>query len=152
MLPDAVPQLPRRRLGWWPARIAARLRRARLDAALAEGADPWAGGAVMVRAARLGSLGHRRLVALRLVHLVAAAERQVRPSPYLPVRHRRVLEHRAELLALAGRLARPAPVEIAVVARLTLLVTESDSPVYAGGADPRRLRHVVSRCLVVVAD
>jgi hypothetical protein len=67
------------------------------------------------------------------------------------VRHRLVLEQQESLRALAARLGRPEPVEVAVVAQLELLLTDRGSPVYTRGSDPRRLAEVTSRCLDSVA-
>ena len=118
------------------ARIRACARRAQLDAALAQGADPWSSGPLMVRAERLGSLTERRNIAAGLRSLVEFAEYQRSGSRYLVVRHRQMLEERETLVALADRLDHPQPVEVAVVAQLRALVSDSASPVYEGGADP----------------
>jgi hypothetical protein len=139
-LPSSVP-------GWRLARIRALVRRRRLDAALADGADPWSEGELVVRAAQLGSLAERRKVAAGLTSLVELAAYQRRGSPYVTVRHQLVLEQREPLLALAERLAQFEPVDVAVVAQLELLLTDPTSPVYTGGGDPHRLAEVTSRCL-----
>lgn len=144
-VPSSVP-------GWRLARIRALVRRRRLDAALADGADPWSEGELVVRAAQLGSLAERRKVAAGLTSLVELAAYQRRGSPYVTVRHQLVLEQRESLLALAERLARFEPVDVAVVAQLELLLTDPTSPVYAGGGDPHRLAEVTSRCLDGAAD
>ena len=106
----------------------------------------------MVRASRLGSLSERRKVGAGLYELVAVARRQQRSSPFVEIRHRVVLEQRDSLIALAQRLLRPAPVEVAVVAQLALLLRDSSSPVYAGGRDPDGLAEVTGRCLASVTD
>jgi hypothetical protein len=72
-----------------------------------------------------------RLAALREA-LVGFAELQ--PVSAL-VRSRTVLMHRGPLLELAARLLQLAPVEIAVVARLAMLVWDQASPAYRA-ADP----------------
>lgn len=125
------------------------LRRRSLDAALAQGVDPWSAGELMVRAARLGSLPERQKVASGLV---ALAEHQKPASQYLKVRHQVVLEQRESLLALAEHLRQPAPVEVAVVAQLVVLLTDSSSPVFAGGKHPDGLAEAISRCLQSVAE
>ena len=146
-LPAGVNPLPwgavRRRL----ARVRACARSAQLDAALAQGADPWSSGPLMVRAERLGSLSERRNIAAGLRSLVELAEYQRSGSRYLVVRHRSVLEDRETLVALADRLDHPQPVEVAVVAQLRALVSDSASPVYEGGADPARIAEVTADCL-----
>jgi hypothetical protein len=106
----------------------------------------------MVRASRLGSLSERRKVAAGLHALVAVATRRRQGSPFVAVRHREVLEQRESLIALAERLFQPAPVQVAVVAQLALLLWDSSSPAYAGGRDPRSLADVTTRCLHSVLD
>src|SRR5918999_248493 len=65
----------------------------RLDAQLANGADPWRSTELMLRAARLASLGERR----RLAHALARLVRVERTRPLLaravPLRHELVAEH-----------------------------------------------------------
>jgi hypothetical protein len=88
--------LPRGAVGWRLARIRAARRRRRLDAALAEGADPWSAGELMVRAARLGSYAERRKIAAgldALLDLAALQQRRssnhmVRPSLSWSIRNR----------------------------------------------------------------
>ena len=63
------------------------------------------------------------------------------------VRNQVVLEQRESLLALAERIGQPAPVEVAVVARLIVLLSDSRSPVYTGGKHPDGLADVTTRCL-----
>ena len=143
----AIGPLPRGAVGWRLARIRAALRRRRVDAALAQGADPWSAGDLMARAARLGSYTERRAIAAGLTALLdLAAFQQRRTSPHM-VRHQLVLEHRESLRALSERLALPEPVDVAVVAQLELLLIDPASPVYTRGADPHRLAEVTSRCL-----
>ena len=132
--------------------MRARLRHPQLDAALAQGADPWSAGELMVRAAQLSSLSERQTVASGLKALVALAEHQRPASPYLKVRHAVVLEQRESLLALAERLRQAAPVEVAVVAQLVVLLTDSSSPVFAGGNHPDGLAEATSRCLQSVSE
>lgn len=135
--------LPRSVAGRRLASIRARLRRPELDAALAHGADPWSAPELMVRASRLASLSERRKIAAGLLTLVALAAHQRRASPFVPVRHRVVLEQRESLAALADCLFQPAPVDVAIVARLALLLSDSSSPVYAHGRDPGSLAEVL---------
>jgi hypothetical protein len=142
-----IPLLPRSVAGRRLVSLRAHRRRPQLDAALAQGADPWSAPELMVRASRLGSLSERRKVAAGLHTLVALATRRRRASPFLAVRHRVVLEQRESLISLAERLFQPAPVKVAVVAQLALLLSDSSSPVYAGGGDPGGLAEVTTRCL-----
>jgi len=145
--PAGISDLPQGAIGRRLARIRACLRRTQLDAALAQGADPWSSGGLMVRAERLGSLSERRNVAAGLRALVELAEYQRPASPYLVVRHRAVLEERDTLVALADRLDHPQPVAVSVVAQLALLLSDPASPVYRGGADPARIAEVTADCL-----
>ena len=66
--------------------------------------------------------------------------------------HRVVLEQRESLIALAERLFQPAPVKVAVVAQLALLLSDPSSPAYAGGRDPGSLAEVTTRCLHSVSE
>ncbi len=106
----------------------------------------------MARAVQLGALPHRRKVGAGLVGLVELAERRRPASPYLRVRHGVVLEQREALLELAARLGQPAPVEVAVVAQLTLLLADPTSPVLVGGSDPAGLEELTARCLDRVGE
>ena len=148
----AIGALPRGAVGWRLTRIRAVLRRRRLDAALAQGADPWSAGELLVRAAQLGSPAERRKVAAGLTALLDLAAFQRRGSPYLMVRHELVLEHQESLRVLSERLAQPEPVDVAVVAQLELLLTDPASPVYTGGGDPHGLTEVTSRCLASAVE
>jgi hypothetical protein len=143
--------LPRGGGGWRLARIRTALRRRRVDATLAQGADPWSDGELMVRAARLGSYAERRKIAAGLSALLDLAAIQQRGSCYHMVRHQMMLEHQESLRALAERLGQLEPVDVAVVAQLKLLLTDPGSPVYRRGCDPHRLAEVTSRCLDRVA-
>ena len=144
--------LPAGSIGWRLSRSRAFLRRRRLDAALAQGADPWSKGDLMTRAVQLGSQSERRKIAAGLTSLVHLAAFQQRGSPYRMVRHQLVLEHQEALLALAERLGRFEPVDVAVVAQLALLLTDPASPVYTGGGEPHRLAEVTACCLAGVAE
>jgi len=106
----------------------------------------------MARAAQLGSLPHRRKVKAGMIALVELAEHQRAASLPVSVRQRVVLEQRDSLLALAQRLGRPEPVEVAVAAQLSRLISAPSSPVYAGGNDPGELAELTSRWLDRVAD
>jgi hypothetical protein len=106
---DGVSLLPRSVAGRRLVSIRARRRRQQLDAALAQGADPWSTPELMVRASRLGLLSERRKIAAGLHRLIALATRQRRASPILAVRHEVVLEQRDSLLALAERVFSRSP-------------------------------------------
>ena len=144
---DEIGVLPRTALGWRVAHIRAVVRRRRLDAALADGADPWSAGELVVRAAQLASPAERRKVSTGLISLIDLAAFHRRRSSYLMVRHDLVLEHEEPLRALAERLTQSEPIDVAVVAQLELLLTDPASPVYTHGGDPHCLAEVTSRCL-----
>lgn len=144
---EGIGALPQGVLGWRLAHVRALVRRRRLDAALARGADPWSAGELVVRAAQLASPAERRKVSAGLISLVDLAAFQRRRSSCLTVRQELVLEHQESLRALAERLAQPEPVDVAVVAQLELLLTDPASPVYTRGGDPHRLAEVTNRCL-----
>lgn len=146
-MPAGVSSLPRGAVGRGSARMRAGVRRRQLDAALAQGADPWSAGDLLVRAARLGSWPERRRLAAGIARLLELAAHQWPTSRHLQIRHRVVLENRNSLFALADRLEQPAPVEIAVVARLSLLLSDGSSPVYEGGRDPAALAEVTAECV-----
>ena len=143
---------PRTLAGRGLVRIGARLRSTQLDAALAQGADPWSTPELMARASRLGSRSERRNIAAGLHRLLALATGHQRESPFCMVRHAVVLEQRDALLALADRMFQPAPVNVAVIAQLALLLSDSSSPVYAGGRPPPTLVEVTTRCLASVSE
>jgi hypothetical protein len=151
-LPDAISALPQGAVARRLVRIRACFRHPQLDAALAQGADPWSTGELMARAAQLGSLAYRRKVKAGLIALVELAERRGPASPYLCARRQVVLEERDALLALAERLGQPEPIEVAVAAQLSLLLSDPSSPVYAGGSDPGELAEMTSRCLDHIAE
>jgi len=150
-LPAKVGHLPQGPLGRWAARLRARVRAAELDAELADGADPWGSAPLLLRAQRIGSLEERRAIAAGLRALVELAERRRPASPYLVIRSAAVLDDREALLALADRLDHPAPVDVAIVARLRRLVADPASPVYADGGDAEELAEVTARCLLALS-
>ena len=132
-----VARVPRRALTRRVVGLWAHVRRRRLDAALAAGADPWSAADLMLRASRLGSFAERREIAAALEELLAHAEQDRAVSPRLRIRRGVVLEQRDTLLELAARLRDPAPVSVAVVATLAWLARDESSPVYIVGR-PRR--------------
>jgi hypothetical protein len=151
----AVARFPRRVLTRQATRLSVRLRRRRLDAALAGGADPWGAADLMLRASRLSSLPERQRIAAELEALVLIAEHdraalpcsQPRPlSPCLRIRRGVVLEQRDGLLELAARLREPAPMSVPVVATLAWLARDEASPVFVGGNPPAGAAATVARC------
>ena len=151
----SVARFPRWVLTRHAARLRARTRRRRLDAALAVGADPWSAADLMLRASRLSSWRGRQEIAAELEALVLFAEHnravmrgsQPRPlSPCLRIRCGVVLEQRDRLLELAARLREPAPMSVAVVATLAWLARDESSPVYVSGNPPADVAVTAARC------
>ena len=143
---DVVANFPRRRPARQAVKLRATLRRQRLDAALAAGADPWSAAELMLRATQLSSLAGRRDVAAALEKLVILAGQNRRASPCLHLRCGLVLEQREALLELASELRRPEPVSVAVVATLAWLALNASSPAYVGGTPPAGLAETAARC------
>ncbi len=150
-----VARFPRWILTRHAARFRAHLRRRRLDAALAAGADPWSAADLMLRAARLSSWPRRQEIAAELEALVLLAEHgrtvmpasQPRPlAPCLRIRCGVVREQRDMLLELAAQLRAPAPMSVAVVATLAWLARDESSPVYVGGIPPAGVAVTAARC------
>ncbi len=154
-LPKGAPARTLTRLGMWR-------RQPELDAALARGSDPWTSAELFLRAIELGSVEERRRIAVALQELVARAEsgrpgrpyrrlrRRAPATPYPSLRRREVLELRPSLLALARHIGGPAPVPVAVLARLMLLLCEGSSPVFTSGRPPHELITTVEECLEAV--
>ena len=144
-----VAPLPGTVVGRKLARLRAWLHRSRLDAALASGVDPWSEPELVIRAAQLSALQTRRGLAEALEKLVTTAE-SPRPEPAtrcIRLRRRAVLEQRECLLTLADHIQAPAPVAVTVLARVRLLLGDSSSPIYRGGAPAEDLATVVNDCL-----
>ena len=118
-------------------RIRACLRRSRLDAALARGADPWSSGELMARAARLGSLSERRKLLRRGCRARGArrtsAARRRRTSRF---GIRWCSSSETSLLALAERLASAGARRGRRRRAARRLLTDPSSPVFAGGNHP----------------
>lgn len=101
----------------------------------------------MLRAAELGSFAARCKVAAAIEALVTVAERRQSASPHLRVRHVAVLEQREGLLAIAGRLRRPPPIDVTVAAQLTVLVRNAAGSAYCGGRRPEDVGEITARCV-----
>ena len=140
-------RFPHTTLGRRLARIRGRAHRAKLDAALADGQNPWSSGVIMSRAAELSSLSTRTRLATSLEALVDFAELQP-ASPF--IRSPVVLLHRKALLGLASRLRDMPPVEVAVVARLATLVWNQESPAFHAGGPPSRFNEAIVSCIHVL--
>jgi hypothetical protein len=141
---DGVAPLPRRAVAWWAVRIRARLRRGKLEEALAGGVEPWASSALLVRAAELTSPAMRHKLAGSIDALIALAEHGRLISSSVPIPRRAVLAERHALEDLATRLRDPAPVGVAGLALLARLLWQGSGPFYDGGQEA--IRDAVARC------
>jgi hypothetical protein len=115
-----------------PLRLRTLTRRARLDAALAEGVDPGADPLLALRAEQLTSHAVREAIARTIHNLIDAAEEPWHGSRP-PLQRDDVLAAREELLAVARRLEGPEPMSPQTVALASQLVWDCASPVYAAG-------------------
>jgi len=146
---DGIARLPHSVMARQLTRLRAGLRHGKLDAALAAGQDPWSAADLMVRASALSSPAMRTRLAASLEQLVDAAE-LLPVSRY--IRTGTVLTHRESLLALASRLRERAPVEVAVVARLSKLAWDQASPAYQAGDPAPLFAEVIARSVHVLRD
>jgi hypothetical protein len=106
----------------------------------------------MVRAAQLASWPERQRLGTSLEALIALAEHRLCLSPRFVIRHAVVLEQRQALHELAARLRAPAPVNVAVLARLSQLIFDKSSPIYIGGPPPGGLADITAWCLQALHD
>jgi hypothetical protein len=145
---EGVGPFPRTALGRRFVRMQVRLRRRRLDAALAAGCNPWGSPELTLRAAALAAPQERRKVAVALATVVECAERGRSVCRYLKLRERAVLLERDALVELAVRLSGSEPVPPAVIAQLEWLLWDECSPLYAGGESPDVIPDITERCLL----
>jgi hypothetical protein len=110
----------------WRDRVAARLRAARLDAALAAGADPDRDPALALRAQELTSPRRRRQLAgaIERVAAVAVGARSAGVGEVAPEARARVAALAPELRALAARVRGPGPVAVRGVAEVRMLLMD----------------------------
>jgi hypothetical protein len=117
-------------------RLRALLHRRRLDDQLAAGVDPRSDPALAVRARRLTSHRYRRRLATSVESLVE--EFDARPGSRLssaaPVRLDHVAQARGTLMSIAGALRDVDPVNAGGVVLALRLITDPESPLYAGTA------------------
>jgi hypothetical protein len=117
-------------------RLVARLRTDRLDAELAEGAQPDASPALALRAHELIGPSMRRGLARQIRRLVRdAMSGKVWVVAEVAPRRREVVEAADDLEALARRLTAPEPVSARGVAVVRRLLTDGTGPLYFHGAD-----------------
>ena len=142
-----IGRLQSRRLAQRWSAVRARASVGRLDAQLANGADPWSSTELMLRAGRLASLGERRRLAHALARLVRVERTRPLFSRHVPLRHELMAEHADELLRLADRLEQLEPVDVGTLAELAWLVGDARSPIYTEGGPPSELGRVLTRAL-----
>ena len=147
LLDDDRDQLTLRRLWPWH-QLLARIRSARLDRALAEGASPEASASLAARAAQLTSTGFRRDLAAGLRRILVAAEPHEPPalpsaarallSPARPsrltLRTARISRSAPLLAEVASRLLEPGPVPARGVAMAAQLLADGTGPLYREAA------------------
>jgi len=123
-----------------PVRLRTRRRRAGLDEALSDGADPTTTEELGLRADQLRSDAVRTQMANRLVEAVGEARRQ---GQHLRSAKRRqqsdeVRDHADEVLSLVQLLRNGATVSVQGLAMTARLVNDRNGPLYrAGGQDLR---------------
>jgi hypothetical protein len=112
-------------------RLVARLRRRRLDRALARGASPEASAALALRAQHLTEPEQRGSIARELRRIIREAHGARRPALGRIVPSRaRVRAARDELIRLADTLEEPGPVTAGGVAQAWILLTDGTGPLY----------------------
>jgi hypothetical protein len=127
-----------RRVRPWD-RLKAQLRAAALDRALAAGTSPESSAALAVHAEHLHDGAQRSLLARSLRRVGAASEDPSFHHPHAPLDRQAVRRARAELDALAARLASSEPLDVRGVARIRALLADGTGPLY-GRHEPGRLR------------
>jgi hypothetical protein len=120
-------------------RLTARLRTAALDRALAAGTSPESSVALAVHAEHLHNGAQRSLLARSLRRVGASSEAPSFQHRHAPFDREAVRRARAELDALAARLASSEPLDARGVARVRTLLADGTGPLY-GQHEPERLR------------
>lgn len=137
--------IPRR--ASWRDRLTARLRRARLDAQLAQGVAPTASASLALGAEALGHSRFRTMLGEGIRHVLDEARdpRRIRFAQ-VPLHRNAVLAAAHELDELARRLLSPGPLAARGVAQVRLLLVDGSSPLYFSRAEVD-LRTAVTRAL-----
>jgi hypothetical protein len=116
-------------------RIRTRLRRAKLDRELANGADPASSDELRRRADQLSSPAERARIANALVETLGDARRVGEPLTIRSFGYRAAVREVAdEILALALRLRDDQPISVQAVATAAWLVDSKSSPMRRDGA------------------
>jgi hypothetical protein len=147
--PHTLPQL-RLVSPWLSARVW--LNRQTLAQQLAQGESMLASDALTRRAKQLASARCRHSLAAGLRRVIEDAERPARTlSAAVPIQRRAILRARLELERLATELDGPEPVKLAGIARVQLLLTDGNSPLYTAlpdGALDEALAHARASLLL----
>jgi hypothetical protein len=133
----------------WRDRLVVRARASALDRELASGASPESNVALAVHAGRLCEAAQRRVLARSLKRIVAASDAPTSRRLKAPVCRPAVRRARAELAALADRLAATGPVDVRGVARVRQLLADGTGPLYQP-APAEQLRHELSAVLTAL--
>ncbi len=125
-------------------RLRARLHRANLTRALAEGADPAASDELALRGRQLTSKRNRRMLARSLRRSIADAHRPATTHGAVPIIDRRgVLDAEPAIAELVERLLAPRPVQAAGMAMVERILTNADpSPLYSP-SEPGALQQTI---------
>jgi hypothetical protein len=128
-------------------RVAARVRAARLDAALAQGVAPESSAALQLRAqALIGPVARKLGVHLRQI-LLSAQPAGGRHGGAIPVSVALVCEAQPELSLLAERLLGRGPLDARGVATVAALLCDGAGPLYGRFRDAAALRAALSAAL-----
>jgi hypothetical protein len=128
-------------------RITARVRAARLDAALAAGVAPESSAALELRAeALIGPVARKLGMRLRQILAGAQASRPV-PGGAIPISVALVRESEAELSLLAERLLGGGPIGARGVATVRALLCDGGGPLYGRFRDSGELRAALDAAL-----
>lgn len=112
-------------------RLSVRVRRRRLDQALARGTPPETAAPLALRARQLTTLSCRRAIAASLRRVVRDTCRGVSPvQARMSPRLIQVIAASDELTRLADALASPGPVSARGVAQARILLTDGSGPLY----------------------
>lgn len=119
----------------------------RLDAALAEGADPLSDPLLVVRAEHLRSRHHRRQLARGLLDLIERVERRPGRGSTAPIARPSVLANASLLRELADWIDSERPAAARGLAAANLLLTDGASPLWVR-SDARELRDALEAALI----
>jgi hypothetical protein len=132
--------------------LRVRLRRHHLQAALADGADPWGSPELMQCAAELTAIDARRKLAEAIDGLICFADHPRTMTPLGRFPRAPVLRERTALLDLADRLRAPAPVSVMGVALVAELLCDGSGPLHHPEDHAEdAISRAVDRCWQVLA-